>query len=135
MAEQKTEPRKSVFRLIADIPGLLTQLIRSEIEQLKQEITAKLASAAAGIGLFAAAAIVAATALLVLVAAAILALALVLPGWAAALIVAGFLLLVTLILALIGRWQLKRGTPPTPTKTLRSIKEDVNAIKGIGKRE
>jgi Putative Actinobacterial Holin-X, holin superfamily III len=133
--QEQNEPKKSVFRLIADIPGLLTQLIRNEIEQLKLELSQKLVSAAAGIGLFAAAATVAGVALLALVAAAILGLTLVVPAWASALIVAGFLLVVTLILALIGRSLLKRGTPPTPTKTLRSLQKDVDAIKGIGKRE
>jgi VIT1/CCC1 family predicted Fe2+/Mn2+ transporter len=136
MSEQEqNEPKKSVFRLIADIPGLLTQLIRSEIEQLKLELSQKLVSAAAGIGLFAAAATVACVAFLALVTAAILGLAMVVPAWASALIVAAFLLVVTLILALIGKSLLKRGTPPMPTKTMRSLRKDVDAIKGIGKRE
>jgi hypothetical protein len=36
---------------------------------------------------------------------------------------------------LIGVKQLKEGTPPVPTETIASVKEDVNAIKGIGKRD
>jgi hypothetical protein len=29
---------------------------------------------------------------------------------------------------------LKKGVPPAPTETMESIKKDVDAIKGIGKR-
>jgi Putative Actinobacterial Holin-X, holin superfamily III len=129
------EPRKSLFRLIADVPKLLSDLVRSEIEQLKAEIASKLKSAAVGIGLLVGAATIAGVALLAIVTASILALAQVLPAWAAALIVAGILLLVALVLALVGVQQLKRGTPPMPTRTIDSIKKDVNAIKGIGKRD
>jgi hypothetical protein len=39
-----------------------------------------------------------------------------------------------LVLALVGIRQLKRGMPPAPTQTITSVKKDVNAIKGIGKR-
>ena len=39
-----------------------------------------------------------------------------------------------LILALIGYRILKRGIPPLPTESIESIKRDLRAIKGIGKR-
>jgi len=58
-----------------------------------------------------------------------------LPGWLAALIVGGALLVITVVLVLVGVNQLKRGTPPVPTETIESVKKDVNAIKGIGKRD
>ena len=71
----------------------------------------------------------------VLLTAAILALTLTgLPGWAAALIVAAALLIVAVILGLIGYRILKRGVPPLPTESIESIKRDIRAIKGIGKR-
>jgi Flp pilus assembly protein TadB len=134
MSEQaQPESRRSIFRLIADIPGLLAELVRSEIEQLKAEIKAKLAAAAVGVGLFVAATTFAMLALMAIVAAAVLALALVLPAWAAALIVAGTLLVIALILALVGKQHLSRVA--APAETISSIKKDVNAIKGIGKRK
>jgi ABC-type transport system involved in cytochrome bd biosynthesis fused ATPase/permease subunit len=71
----------------------------------------------------------------VLTVAGILGLAVVLPAWAAALIVAGALLLITVLLALIGIAQLRSSTPATPEQTLTSIKKDVRVIQGIGKRE
>lgn len=125
--------RRSLFSLIADIPRLLADLARSEIEALKREITGKLAAAGVGLGLLGAAAAFAFFALAVLIAAAVLGLAVVLPAWAAALIVAGVLLIIGLALVAAGVGALKRGMPPTPEKTIESIKKDVRVIKGIGK--
>ena len=67
-----------------------------------------------------------------LVAAAILGLSLVLPGWASALIVFGTLLVIAAVLALIGVQSLKKTGGATPEKTIASIQEDVEAIKGMG---
>ena len=125
-------PKRSLFRLIGDLPGLLSDLVRQEIEQLKQEIVGKLTKAGVGIGLLVGAAAFLFFALLVFTAAGILGLATVLPAWAAALIVGGALLVITAILALIGIAQLKRGVPPAPTETIKSIKKDVRVIRGIG---
>ncbi len=130
------EPRKrSLFALISDIPGLITELVRNEVEQLKQEIIGKLKLAGIGVGLLAGAAAFLFFAVGVFVAAGILGLATVLPAWAAALIVGGALLLIAAILVAIGVANLRQGVPPAPTKTIISVKKDVNAIKGIGKRE
>lgn len=130
------EPRKrSLFTLIGDIPGLISQLIRDELEQLKDEIVGKLKHAGIGIGLFVGAAAFLFFALAVFVAAAILGIATVLPAWAAALIVGGVLLVITIVLALIGLSNLKKGVPPSPTKTISSMKKDVTVITGTGKRE
>ena len=43
-------------------------------------------------------------------------------------------LIATILLIAIGVQQLKKGTPPTPTKTIDSIKQDVRVISGTGKR-
>ena len=66
--------------------------------------------------------------------AAILALSLVMPGWLAALLVAAVLLIVAVILALIGYRVLKKGIPPVPTESIDSVRRDIQAIKGMGKR-
>ena len=128
-------PKRSLFKLIADLPTYIVELVKSELEQLKSEIVGKLKMAGIGIGAFVVAGAFAFFALGVLVAAAILGLATVLSGWAAALIVAGVLLLITGILVVVGINLLKKGTPPTPTDTIASVKEDVNAFKGTGKRD
>ncbi|MCU1515077.1 MAG: phage holin family protein [Microbacteriaceae bacterium] len=129
-----SQKKRSLFALLGDLPHLLVDLIRGEIDNLKQEMVGKLKKAGIGIGLFVGAGIFAFFALSALVAAAILGIAEALPAWASALIVAGALLVITAILALVGLSQLKRGVPPAPTETIKSVRQDVNAIKGIGKR-
>ncbi|HXD62606.1 MAG TPA: phage holin family protein [Lacisediminihabitans sp.] len=132
---QTRSAKRSLFALLADLPRLFGDLVREEIDQLKNEVVGKIKHAGIGIGLFAAAAFFAFFAVAVLVAAAVLGIAEALPAWLAALIVAVALLVITGILAGIGVAQLKRGVPPTPTRTILSVKKDVDAVRGIGKRE
>jgi uncharacterized membrane protein len=131
---ESTSKKRSLFALIADLPRLFGDLVREEIEQLKAELLAKAKHAGVGIGLFAAAGFFAFFAIAVLIATAILGIAVALPGWLAALIVAVALLAITAILVAAGVTQVKRGIPPAPTETIKSVKKDVMAIKGIGKR-
>jgi len=126
--------RRGLIALIADVPRLIAELLQAEIDALKAEITSKLKSAGIGAGLLVGAGVFAFFAALVLTAAGVLALALVVPAWAAALIVGGGLLLLTALLGLIGYGQLKRGVPPTPADTIDSVKEDVRVIRGQRKR-
>ena len=132
---QDPAPRRGLFKLIADITTLLMDLVRGEIESFKQELIGKLKLAGVGIGLLVGAATFAFFAVLVLIAAAVLGLATVLPAWASALIIGGGVLVIAVILALVGISSLKKGVPPAPTETIKSIKKDVRAIKGIGKRD
>jgi len=129
-----TRERRGLFALIADIPRLLRELIEAEIESLKAEIVGKLKAAGIGAGFLVAAGAFAFFATLVLTAAGILALALVVPAWAAALIVGGALLALAGIAAAIGVSQLKQGVPPTPSDTIESVKEDVRVVRGLRKR-
>ena len=128
-------PRKrSVFSLIADVPTLVTDLVQREIDLIKTEMITKLKALGAGVGILVGALVVLGFMVGVLLTAAILALSLVLPGWAAALIVAGALLLIAAVLALVGYRILKPGIPPIPSESIDSLKRDYRAIKGIGKR-
>jgi hypothetical protein len=127
--------KKSVFALIADIPTLVTDLVQREIELVKTEVISKLKALGAGVGVIAVALVVLLGMLGVLLTAAVFALTLTgLPGWAAALIVAGALLIIAIVLGLIGYSILKRGIPPVPTEAIESVKRDIRAIKGIGRR-
>lgn len=128
-------PKRSLFKLIGDLPGYLVDLLRSELERLKHELIAKAKHFGVGVGLILVGAFLGFFAFAVLLAAAVLGIATALPAWLAALIVGGALLLITVILVLVGVNQLKRGVPPVPEETIASVKEDVNAIKGIGKRD
>lgn len=132
-----TEPtarKRSLLSLLADVPRLVSELVTAEIEQLKAELTAKFKALGVGAGLIAGAAVVLLFMVGVLLTAAVLALSLVMPGWAAALLVAGVLLIVAAILAWVGYVRLKRGMPPYPVETIESIRTDIDAVRGIGKR-
>lgn len=134
MTDHTTPPRarrRSLFELIADVPRLVSELVTAEIEQLKAEMTAKLKALGIGAGLLAGAAVVLLFMVGVLLTAAILALALVMPGWAAALIVAGVLLIIAAILAWVGYTKLKAGVPPVPEDTIDSVKRDIDVVRGI----
>ena len=135
MPDTEPKEKRSLFRLIGDLPGLVGDLIRAEIESIKKEIVSKLAALGIGIGLIAAAAFVLFFVLATLIAAAVLGIATALPGWLAALIVAFALLVIAVVLGLIGLAKLKSGVPPAPTESIKSIKKDVNVIKGTGKRD
>ena len=127
--------RKSIFALVADLPRLVIGQVKNEIEQFKSELIGKLKHAGIGVGLFAGAGFVAFFLFAVLISAAILAFATIMPGWLAALIVAGILLVIVVILVSVGLRQVKKGVPPAPTETIKSVKKDVLVIKGLGKRE
>ena len=135
MTDTSTGPRKrSLFSLISDIPGLLSDLVRQEIEQLKQELTNKLKHAGVGIGLTAVAGAFVFSAIAVFTAAGVLGLATVLPAWAAALIVGGVLVIMAALLVVAGVANVRRSAPLTPTNTISSVKQDVTVITGTGKR-
>jgi hypothetical protein len=57
------------------------------------------------------------------------ALSLVLPVWAAALIVTAVLFVIAAVLGVTGRGQLRQATPPRPEADLDSVKADVEEIR------
>lgn len=133
-AAEEPARSRSLLRLLADVPHLIVELLKAELQQLKNELVAKLVHAGIGIGLFVGAAVFLFFAIGVLLAAAVLGIATALPGWLAALIVGAALIVVAVILALIGLGQVKKGVPPAPTETMQSVKLDVAAVKGTRKR-
>lgn len=124
-------PRKRrLVELLTDVPRLVSDLVTAEIEQAKAELKAKVKALGVGGGMLAGAAVILLFMVGVLLTSAVLALALVMPGWAAALVVAGVLLVIAVIVGLIGYRKLKQGIPPTPEKTIESVKRDIDAIRG-----
>ena len=134
MVETERKKQKSLFTLLGDVPNLVKTLVKGEIELLKTELLRKLKAAGIGVGLIAGAAVVLLFFIGVLLTAAILALSLVMPGWLAALIVAFVLLVGAAILAWLGYKSVKKAMPPVPEATIKSVKRDINVIKGVGKR-
>ncbi|GAB2875568.1 phage holin family protein [Nocardioides pacificus] len=125
--QQSDEPIGAlVHRLSEQIP----QLIRSELRLAQAEMTQKGKKAGLGIGMFSAAGLLAFFGLATLITTAILALALVLPAWAAALIVTGVLFVVAGVVAMVGKKEVAQATPAAPETTIHSVKADVDALKG-----
>lgn len=131
--EEAQQQKRSLIGLVTSLPGLLVELVKSELEQLKAELLRKLKHAGIGVGFLVAAAVFAFFMAGVLTAAAILGLAVVFPGWLAALIVAGGLLLIVAVFVFLGIGQLKKSGPE-PTETIDSVRRDVRVIKGTTKR-
>ena len=124
--EPADDPR-SFMQLIRDLPGIGLELLRAEFERFKAKnigMGSLLFMAAGGTGLFVLGA---------LVLAAVYALSMVVPTWAAALIVSGGLLIVTIILVLAGLDQFKKSQGMMPTETMDGIVEDAHAVKGEGR--
>ncbi|HEY0247111.1 MAG TPA: phage holin family protein [Gryllotalpicola sp.] len=123
---------RSLAELVSELPQLFLGLVKAELNQLRAELVAKGKVAAVGIGLFAGAAVIALLFVPVLITAAILAFCLIVPPWAAALIVAAILLVIVAILAIAGVFFFRRIGSATPEKTITSIKNDVDAVRGVG---
>ena len=121
--------RASTGELVGQLSEQLTTLVRSEVRLAQAEVTQKAKKLGVGIGLFGGAGVMALLGVGALITAAILALALVLPGWAAGLIVAAILFLVAGVLALLGRKDVQQAAPPLPTDTLASVQTDIETVK------
>ncbi|MEW1683483.1 phage holin family protein [Streptomyces sp. NPDC093594] len=124
----------SVGELVGQATEQLSRLARQEVALAKEELAEKGRRAGVGGGMLGAAGAFAYAGLLALAATGIAALDLVLPLWAAALIITGVLFAIAGVLALTGRGQLRRATPPKPERTLGSVKADVEEIKGRAHR-
>ena len=125
----KTSNDRSLGELIGDLSDQLSRLIRTEIELAKAEITARLQKLGTGAGLLIGAAVVAFYLLGAVIATAIIALSVPFEPWLAGLIVTVFLLLVVALLAWLGIREVKRGAPPTPTKAIEGVQQDIDAVK------
>lgn len=117
---------ESIGSLLSKVTENLSHLIRDEIQLLQTQVAEKGKAMGMGIGMFVGAGIFGLFGLGWLLTAAMLGLATALPYWASALIVAGAVLLIAAILALIGKSALSKAPSPT---TGENIKKDVEAVK------
>ena len=116
--------------LVHDLSEQTAALVRSEVDLAKAELAAKGKAAGLGAGLLGAAGLLAFYGGAVLIATAILALTLVLPEWAAALIVGLMLLAAAGVAALLGKGKVNKATPAAPERAVAGVKQDVETIKG-----
>jgi len=115
--------------LVKNLSEQVSRLIRDELKLAEYEMTSKAKRAGRGAGMFGGSGLLALYGIGCLLAAAIVGLAGVVPGWAAALIVGGVLLIIAGIAALLGKRQFGQATPAVPEQTVQSVKADVEEIK------
>jgi hypothetical protein len=110
------------------------RLVALELELARAELKRKVGAMALGLGLAAGAAVFALLGVVLLVATVAAALALVLPVWAAVLIVGGAALLLAGILGTAAVSALKRGTPPVPEQAIHEARVTSEALKSDSAR-
>jgi uncharacterized membrane protein YqjE len=108
----------------------ISTLVRDEIRLAQVEMTEKGKRAGVGLGMFGGAGLLAFFGLGTLISTAILALALVVPAWLAALIVAVVLFAAAAVVALIGKNNVQEATPAKPEQAIAGLKKDVATAKG-----
>ena len=119
--------RRPIGSVVSSIMDGVRNLIRQEVELAKIELTEAASEKAKGIGFMVAAAVMALFALGFIAAAASAALDLVMPTWAAHLIVAAVFVIGATALIFVGRSALK--SPATPELTQKTLKEDAEWAK------
>ncbi|MGH7087646.1 MAG: phage holin family protein [Stellaceae bacterium] len=119
---------KSLGTLFSDLAREAGRLIRQEAALARAEVVSGIGQAGAGAAYLAVGGALLYAALLAFMVAAGFALGLVLPGWAAALIVGGVVLIVGGILLLIGRSNLAARNL-MPQRTLSTLREDAQWAK------
>ncbi|MFF5705613.1 phage holin family protein [Streptomyces sp. NPDC012794] len=119
----------SVGALVTRASQQLSELVREEMRLARAEMTEKGKRFGIGGGLFGGAGLVGFLAAQALTGAAIAAMALLLPVWAAALVVAAVLAAVAAVMAVAGKKQIAKAGPPAPEQTIDSLKADVAEIK------
>jgi lipopolysaccharide export LptBFGC system permease protein LptF len=120
---------RSMGELLKQLSEQTTRLVHQELELAKAELTQKGKEAGAGAGMFGGAGALGLAALGALTACFILALNAIMPAWLAALLVAVVYGIIAFVLVKQGQASMKRATPPVPTLTIETLKEDVQWAK------
>ena len=128
-APVKPLTEQSTAELVQRASEQLSRLVRDELTLAKAELAEKGKHAGIGAGLFGGAGVLAGYGVGVLIATLVIVLDLFLELWLAALIVTVVLFAVAGVLALLGRGQLRRATPPEPQAAIQNLKADVDEVK------
>jgi MFS family permease len=137
MSVRHAEPlrNRSTAELVRDLSRQLSTLARQEVELAKTEMAEKGKRAGAGAGMLAASAVFGLVTLGTLSAFLVLVLAEAMPAWAAAFLVTALWAVVAVALAVLGRDKLEEAGKPMPEKTVESVKEDIQWLKGQTRSE
>jgi hypothetical protein len=120
---------QSTSELVQRASEQITRLVRDEIALAKAELTVKGKHAGIGVGLFGGGGVLAMYGVGALIATLIIVFDLFLPLWLAALIITVVLFAIAGILALLGKKQVTKATPPEPQEAVASMKADVDEVK------
>ncbi len=126
---QRTDDDRSMAELVQRLSQQTSTLVRQELRLAQSELQEKGKRVGIGAGMFGSAGVVALYGVGALIAAAIIGIGTLLEPWIAAVIVGVVLLAVAGILALTGRKQVERGTPPLPEQAIESAKLDLDEVK------
>jgi hypothetical protein len=127
---REAPPSELLRSLLADIRLMLQR----EAELAKLEVKDRGSRLGIAGGILAGAAVVALLALGTLIAAAVAGLAIVLPLWAAALIVGTVLVMVAVVMFVVGRARMRTVGSLAPTATIETAREDVAWIRREAER-
>ena len=126
--ESKAGADASIGELMGQLSAQTSRLVRDEMRLAQKELQQSVKHAGIGAGLISAAGLLAVLGLMTLIAAGVAALSLVLPLWAAAVIVAVVLFIAAGIAALFSRKQAAEIGPP-PKESVESVKADIKEVK------
>jgi hypothetical protein len=110
-----------------------SSIVRLELELAALELKRKIVSLGLGIGFALGAALMLVFMIAFIYAAIGAALALVMPTWAALLVVAGILFLQVGLLSFLAMSRIKKGTPPVPEQAIHEAKLTTEALKSNGR--
>ena len=126
--EPRPAAEASIGELITQLSSQTSRLVRDEMRLAQKEFQESARRAGVGAGLFSGAGLLAVLGLASFIAAAIAAVSLILPVWAAALIVGAVLFVVAGIFALVSRQEMQHVAPGAP-QTVASVKDDIREVK------
>jgi uncharacterized membrane protein YqjE len=125
---------RSVGDLVERLSQQTATLVRDEMRLAQVELQEKGKRAGMGAGMFGGAGLVALYGVGALIAAAILLIGTAVEPWLAAVIVGVALLAVGGLLALTGKQQIDRATPPKPERAIESVQKDAQHVKESARR-
>jgi hypothetical protein len=126
---EQEKASESTAELVKNLSREVSDLVRQEIALARAEMMQKGRKAGRGAGMLSGAAVLGLAAVGGSMATLILLLDLVLPTWLAALIVTAAYAAVAAVLGLRGKQEISEAGPPTPERTVESVKEDVQWAK------
>jgi len=126
--QSKSAADASIGELMGQLSAQTSRLVRDEMRLATKELQQSAKHAGIGAGLISVAGLLSVLGLATLIAAGVAALALVLPVWAAAVIVGVLLFVIAGIAALFSRKQASEVTPP-PMESVESVKADIKEVK------